>query len=57
MKQPALTVNVRFDDKTEQVALARSGTEAVASRSDEPGSAKLAATALDEVLEALEAVK
>jgi len=39
------------------VTFARSGADAFASRSDEPGAAKLDATGLDDVMKALDAVK
>jgi hypothetical protein len=58
LKNPALTVDVRFDDKKmEQVAFARAGTDVVASRSDEPGAAKVLATSFDEAIKALDALK
>jgi hypothetical protein len=59
LKSPALTVVVRFADnkKMEQVTFARAGTDIVASRSDEPGHAKMTATSFDEALKALDAAK
>ena len=58
LKNPALTVDVRFDDKkTETVAFARAGADVVASRSDEPGAAKLMAASFDEAIKALDALK
>ena len=58
LKTPALTVTVAFDDnKTEQVAFASAAGDVVARRSDEPGSARLMASSVDEVLKALDAVK
>lgn len=55
LKSPALTVNLQFDEKkAEQVALSRAGSDVVASRSDEPGTAKLTAAAFDDVLKALD---
>ena len=58
LKTPALTVNVQFDEKkTEQVTLARSGADVVASRSDDPGTARLAASAFDEVLKAIDGMR
>jgi hypothetical protein len=58
LKNPALTVIVRFDEKkTEQVVFARAGSEVVASRSDEPGSAKVTATSFDDAIKALDALK
>ena len=58
LKTPALTVIVRFDDnKTEQVTFGRAGSDIVASRSDEPGTAKVDATSFDDTIKALDAVK
>lgn len=58
LKSPALVVNARFDNgKAETVTLARSGTTVVASRSDEPGSAKVDTMAFDDLIKALDAVK
>ena len=58
LKSPALTVAVRFGDgKMEQVVFARSGMDVVASRSDEPGSARVEATAFEDAVKALDGVK
>lgn len=58
LKSPVLTVNARFStDKMETVAFARNGAAAVASRTDEAGSATLDMMAFDEVIKALDAVK
>lgn len=58
LKTPALVAAVTFDDKKQEtVTFGRSGADVVASRSDEPGSAKVAADAFDEALKALDAVK
>jgi hypothetical protein len=58
LKNPALTVVVRFDEKRmEQVAFARAGSDVVASRADEPGSAKVTAASFDEAITALDALK
>jgi hypothetical protein len=57
LKSPALTVVVRYDDKTEQVSFARTGDGVVASRSDEPGSATVEAMSFDEAIKALDALK
>lgn len=58
LKTPALVVTVRFDDnKSEQVTFARSGSDVVAARSDEPGTATLTAGPFDEALKALEGVQ
>ena len=58
LKMPALTVNVTFGDKKmESLTFARQGTSVVASRADEPGTAKLDAMPFDDVMKALDAVK
>jgi hypothetical protein len=58
LKTPALTVNVRYDtDKTEAVTFGRAGSDVFASRTGEPGSAKLDAMPFDEVTKALDAIK
>jgi hypothetical protein len=58
LKMPALTVTIRFDEnKNETVTLAKSGSDAVAGRADESGSAKVEATAYDEVMKAIDALK
>jgi hypothetical protein len=58
LKSPALTVVVRFDEKKmEQVAFARAGSDVIASRPDEPGSAKVMAMSFDEAVKALDAMK
>ena len=50
LRNPALVVTVRFDDnKMEQVTFARAGGDVLASRSDEPGTAKVMAGSFDEV--------
>jgi hypothetical protein len=55
---PALSVTIRFDDsKTESVTFGRSDTEVYAARADEPGAAVVEATAFDEALKALDALK
>ena len=53
---PAVTVKATFDDKkkTETVSIGRVGTDAFASRPDEPGAMKLDGPALDEMLKELE---
>src|SRR5689334_24754961 len=47
---PAATIVVKFDDgkKEDRVTLARSGSDAYASRPDDPGAAKIDATKLDD---------
>jgi hypothetical protein len=58
LKTPALVVTLKYgDNKTETVTFARSGMDVYASRSGEPGSAKLEATGLDDAMKALDAVK
>jgi hypothetical protein len=58
IKMPALTATVRFDEnKTETVVFGRAGTDAFASRSDEPGTAVIDAMAFDEVVKAVDALK
>jgi hypothetical protein len=53
---PAVTVKATFDDKkkTETVRIGRVGTDAFASRPDEPGAMKLDGPALDEMLKELD---
>jgi hypothetical protein len=58
LKSPALTAIVRFDeDKTETVTFARSGDEVHASRSDEPGSARVDTSVFEETMKAVDAMK
>lgn len=58
LKTPVVTATVRFDnDKTETVTVGRAGMDAFGSRPDEPGSARLDATVLDEVMKALDGLK
>jgi len=58
LKTPVMTATIRFDDnKTETVTFARTGTEVYASRMDEPGSARVDATAFDDALKAADALK
>jgi hypothetical protein len=58
LKSPEMTVNVRFDEnKTETVTLAKSGSDAYAARTGEPGAAKLEATPYDDAVKALEGLK
>jgi hypothetical protein len=59
LKSPALVVTVRTNDNTsETVTFGRTGTDVYASRSDEPGSAKIDGTAaLDEAMKLLDGVK
>jgi hypothetical protein len=58
LKNPALVVTVRFDDnKMEQVSFARAGGDVLASRADEPGTAKVMAASFDEVFKGIDAMK
>ncbi len=58
LAMPALAVNVSYGDKKmETVSFARSGSDVVAARSDETGTAIVEAAAFDEALKALDAVK
>ena len=58
LKSPALVATVHFgENKQETVTIARSGTDVFASRSDEPGAAKVEGTGLDDVMKAIDEVK
>ena len=58
LKMPAVTVTIRYDEnKNETVTLAKTGSDAFASRSDESGGAKVEASAYDEVMKAIDALK
>jgi len=58
LKTPALVVIVAFgENKQETVTFGRSGANVVASRSDEPGTAKVEGSGLDDVMKAIDAVK
>jgi len=58
LKTPALVVKVQFDEKKmEQVTFARSGSDVLASRSDEPGTAKVMAASFDEVFKGIDEMK
>jgi hypothetical protein len=58
LKSPVLTAAVTFDDKkTETVSFGRSGGEVYGSRADEPGSARIEASAFDEAMKAVDAMK
>jgi hypothetical protein len=50
-------VTATFDKGKDVVTFGRAGMDAYASRSDEPGSAKLDAAPLDDALKALDALK
>jgi hypothetical protein len=58
LKVPALVVTVHFsENKQETVTISRSGTDVFANRSDEPGSARVEGTGLDDVMKAIDEVK
>jgi hypothetical protein len=57
LKSPVLTVTATFDKGKDVVTFGRAGMDVYASRSDEPGSAKLEAPPLDEAVKALDALK
>lgn len=58
LETPALVVTVTFDDKKQEtVSFARSGSDVYAFRSDEPGSATVMASGLDDVMKAIDEVK
>lgn len=56
---PELAVTIKFDEgkKEERVTLAKSGTDAFASRAGEPGAAKVDAVAIDNAAKALQELK
>jgi hypothetical protein len=55
---PVLVVTVRFDgDKTETVTFGRDGTDAYATRPDEPGAMKFSALPVDDILKTLDTLK
>jgi hypothetical protein len=57
LKSPALVVTVQSGEgKQETVTFGRSGTDVFANRSDEPGTAKVDGTGLDDVMKAIDAV-
>jgi hypothetical protein len=58
LKTPALVVTVQFDEnRTEKVTFARAGDNVVASRTDEPGAARLMAASFDEVFKGIDEMK
>lgn len=59
LAKPELTVAIKFDDgkKEDRVTFARSGSDAYASRSGDPGAAKLGVATLDSIIKALEELK
>ncbi len=58
LETPALVVVVKFDDgkKEERVTFGRKGTDAYASRTDDPGAAKIDASKLDDTLKVLDEI-
>jgi len=57
LKMPLLTVVATYDKGTDTVAFGRAGTDVYASRTGEPGSAKLEAGSFDDAIKALDALK
>jgi len=57
LKTPVLAVKAVFEKGSDTVTFGRAGADVYASRSDEPGSAKLDAASLDEAIKALDALK
>ena len=58
LRTPALVVTIQFDDKKmEKVTFARAGSDVVASRSDEPGTAKVLTASFDEVFKGIDEMK
>ena len=58
LRTPALVVTVQFDDKKmEKVTFARAGSDVVASRSDETGTAKVLTASFDEVFKGIDEMK
>ena len=57
LKTPVLTVKAVFDKGSDTVTFGRAGTDVYASRSDEPGSARLDAASFDEAIKALDTLK
>jgi hypothetical protein len=57
LKSPALVATVHFgENRQETVTIGRSGTDVFASRVDEPGTAKVDGTGLDDVMKAIDEV-
>jgi hypothetical protein len=57
IKTPAVVVTAQFDGRRETVTIGRAGADAFAARQDEPGAAVLDTAALEEALEAMDALK
>ncbi len=57
LESPLVTLEIRYEQsKTEKVSLARSGADAYAARTDEPGAATIDAAALDAIVAAVDAL-
>jgi hypothetical protein len=56
LDSPAATIVVKFDDgkKEDRVQLAKSGSEAYASRPDDPGAARIDATKFDDAIKSID---
>jgi len=56
LQSPALVVNAKFDDgkKQDKVTFGKNGSDAFASRPDDPGAAKIEAEKLDEAIKTLD---
>jgi hypothetical protein len=59
LDKPELSVAIKFDEgrKEDRVSFGRSGSDAYASRSGEPGAAKIAAATLDAITKSIEELK
>jgi hypothetical protein len=58
LKSPAMVVTLTYDKtKTETVTFAKAGTDVVAARADEPGTAKLETMPFDDATKAVDGVK
>jgi hypothetical protein len=58
LKSPAMMVTLTYDKtKTETVTFAKAGTDVVAARGDEPGTAKLETMPFDDAVKAVDGVK
>ena len=59
LSAPELSVTIKFDEgkKEEKVALAKAGTDGFASRTGEPGAAKIDASGIDAAIKALQELK
>lgn len=59
LDKPELTITIKFDEgkREEKVALARTGSDGFASRTGEPGAAKVDIAAIENIVKSLEALK